>query len=519
MKKIINVFNYIIALCLFVAAVIVLGVSSVTTIYYDMGSDVDWPQYGRENIPLLLVSVAIVFLIFFLIYRKKLFEKSTLFVIAGLVFTAAYCMMLILVIHPQAVNDSKTLDDIINSFMAGDYTSLTQKGEYLFTCPWQRGYVVFGQLMYLLFGPSNYFAWDMVQLISVLITMGLIFLITRDIFENEAIAGIAALLSFGALFFYNYVTYIYGDILSMGPQTLAIYLIIRFVKTDKIRYAVLSAISIAAAIVIKTNCEITLIALLMILIGSTWDYTYKNQVVESKAVTKRLVKRLALALLAITLTFGTRQAVDAYICNLAGIDKIPDGDPSWAYIAMGLQESELEDGWYNGYVYKIFGESNYDSAKTAEVAKDFIAERLSFFAANPKAGIKFFLRKFATQWGDPVCVSTHNLDLVSRHVDNQSEFCDYLVFGRGGRILAWGMNVFMTVCYLGVLAFLLKAIRTGGLNTPRMMLLILIFGGMVFHEFWEGSSRYAMRYYIYWLPYAAYGMEDILGFIRKHIKR
>jgi hypothetical protein len=45
---------------------------------------------------------------------------------------------------------------------------------------------------------------------------------------------------------------------------------------------------------------------------------------------------------------------------------------------------------------------------------------------------------------------------------------------------------------------------------PQMLLLILILGGMVFHEFWEGSSRYAMRYYVYWLPYAAYGMNSIL---------
>jgi hypothetical protein len=43
-----------------------------------------------------------------------------------------------------------------------------------------------------------------------------------------------------------------------------------------------------------------------------------------------------------------------------------------------------------------------------------------------------------------------------------------------------------------------------------MLILILIFGGILFHEFWEGSSRYAMRYYIYWLPYAAFGMKKVL---------
>ena len=47
----------------------------------------------------------------------------------------------------------------------------------------------------------------------------------------------------------------------------------------------------------------------------------------------------------------------------------------------------------------------------------------------------------------------------------------------------------------------------------------LIFGGIAFHEFWEGSSRYTMRYYIYYLPFGAYGLKVLLGFIREHVKR
>ncbi|MBE5825005.1 MAG: hypothetical protein E7307_00065 [Butyrivibrio sp.] len=518
MKRAWEILNIIIAVILSVAAAAVLVISSLSTVYYEMHCDNDQPLYGRENYLLLLISVVAVLVVFYLFYRLKLFNKSSIFVAAGIIFVTAYSLMLILTIHPQAVNDSKTLDNIINAFMEGDYSSLTQRGAYLFTCPWQRGYVAFGQGMYKLFGPSNYFAWDIVQLISVIITMFLIFMITREIFENEVVAGIAALLSFGALFFYNYVTYIYGDIISMAPQTLALYSMIRFVKTEKIRYGILSAVSIATAIVVKTNCEITLIALMMILVGSTWDYTYKNKDIESKAIPRRLAKRIALAAFSVALSFWALAAVDTYFCNLTGLDKIPDGDPSVAYIAMGLQESELEDGWFNGYVYRIFEENDYDSSRTAEVAKSNIADRLSYFVSNPKAGIKFFSRKFATQWADPVCVSTHNLDLVSRHVEDQSKLCDFLVFGKGSRILAWIMNVFMSVCYLGVLVFLINAIRMKKLTTPRMLLLILIFGGMLFHEFWEGSSRYAMRYYIYWLPYAAAGMEVIFGYIHKHGK-
>ncbi len=517
LKKARDVFNYIIALCLFVAAAIVLVVSTVTTIYYDMGSDVDWPHYGRENIPLLALLLITVLAGFYLLKVNGVFEKqSRMLAVFALIFVTAYCLLLILGIKPQAVNDSKTLDDIINQFVDGNYSSLTEPGGYLFIWPFQLGYVGLGQIMVGLFGKSNYFAWDILQLISALITIYLIYKLTWEFFEDKEICGIVALLSCGALFFYNYVTYIYGDIISMAPQTLALYTMVLYVKRGRKRYAVVSAVSIAVAILIKTNCEITLIALLMILLGSLVQDT-----LDRSNIVSMLFERMILAVVMLALVFGAKTAVDSYFCNLTGLDKIPDGSPSWSHIAMGLQESELEDGWFNGYNYKIFAENNYDSEATAAVAKENIAETIADFVRRPLHGARFILRKYVTQWADSVCISTHNLDLVSRHVENQPEVCRYLVFGsdHGSPVLIWIMNVFMTVCYLGVIIYLSGILRGRKPSVSEMLLLILIFGGIVFHEFWEGSSRYTMRYYIYYLPFGAYGLKVLLGAIRKHFKR
>ena len=512
MKKVRDVFNYIIALCLFVAAAIVLGVSTVTTIYYDMGSDVDFPHYGRENIPVLVVLVVVVVGLFYAFKSKAVFEKkSRALAIAGLIFITAYCLLLILGIRPQAVNDSKTLDDIINQFSDGDYTSLTEPGGYLFIWPFQLGYVAFGQFMVSVFGKSNYFAWDMVQLISVLITIYLIYKLTWEFFEDKEICGIVALLSCGALFFYNYVTYIYGDIISMAPQTLALFMMVLYVKRGRRRYAVISGVSIAVAILLKTNCEITLIALLMILVGST--------VTEERFVGKKLLQNLILAAVMLAFVFVSKAAVNSYFCSLTGLDDIPPGSPSWSHIAMGLQESELEDGWYNGYNYRVFEENNYDSDATAIAAKENIGQTLRSFVSRPLHGARFLFRKYMTQWADSVCISTHNLDLVSRHVENQPAVAEFLVFGTGSTAMIWMMNVFMPVCYIGVIIYLSGILKGRKPSVSEMLLLILIFGGIAFHEFWEGSSRYTMRYYIYYLPFGAYGLKVLLGFICEHVKR
>lgn len=493
--KLKNAFYRTILFCLSIGAALVLGCSILTTIHYDVDGElqVDWPHYRKENIPLLLLSLAVVLLIFLLLKKKNVFKEYKKLAIASIGVITAYCLMLILFIKPLPVNDSKTLDDIIQSFVRGDYSSLTTKGEYLYIWPFQLGYVLFGEWVTNIFGAGNYLAWDLLQLVSIIITVWLIYKITWECFEDAEICGMVALLSTGALFFYNYVTYIYGDILSMAPQTAALYMMILFIKRNKISYGFWSGVFISFAIMLKTNCEIALIALIMMLfIGGS-----------KKAVRSKIV----IAVFMLLAVFVVKEGVNTHYCKVTGLAEIPKGSPSVSHIAMGLQESDLEDGWYNGYNYHVFSENDYDTDKTKAAAIENIKGTFTDFAKRPLHGGKFFVRKYLTQWADSVCISTHNLDLVSRHVQEPTALGTSLVYGSGSEIIKWIMNVFMTLCYLGVLIYLFTTLKKKKVTDSEMLMLILIFGGIVFHEFWEGSSRYAMRYYIYYLPFAACGLK------------
>ncbi|WP_026652400.1 glycosyltransferase family 39 protein [Butyrivibrio proteoclasticus] len=516
-----NIFNLIIVFCLALASFLVLATSVVTTIYYDMHYDVDWPQYTRENIPLLLLFTAAVFVVFVLLYKRNLLTtKADGYKLLSYGFVIAYCLMLILVITPLPVNDSKTLDNCINEFMSGNYSALTEKGGYLFFFPFQLGYVAFGQIMTSIFGAGNYLAWDLLQLISILVTVAFLYKITWELFERKAICSIMALMSLGMLFFYNYVTYIYGDILSMGPQTLALYLTLMYIKRDRRDYMIGAALSISLAVMLKTNCQIALIAMCMMILFSIMRPAdaNKTKLFQPSRLTaptwKRALERIIIVILLVACVKLQGFAVNTYYKSVTGLSEIPSGFPKLSWVAMGLQESELEDGWYNGYHYTIYGTFNdYNSEEASALALENIKENVSSFITRPLHGGRFLLRKFLTQWADPVCISTHNLDLVSRHVDRegfQAAACEYLVFGEGSQILCWIMNVFMTVCYFCVFVYLTKVLKEKRISQEEMLLLILIFGGMVFHEFWEGTSRYTMRYYVYWLPFAARGMQIIL---------
>ncbi len=486
--------------------------SFFTTIYYDMNVDVDFPHYKYETISHLIISMVVVFAVFWFINSKKLFENEKLFIGIALIFCFLYCLFLILVIKPLPVDDSMLLDEVINQFAEGDYHAITSSEGYLFIWPFQLGYVLFGQIMHHVFGPSNYFAWDIAQLISILVTVYFLHRITWELFGDRKICSVMALMSCGMLFFYNYVTFIYGDILSMAPQTIALYLTVLYLKRERAGYALWAAPFIGIAIVLKTNCEITLIAMVMLIIISTFKDSCDYR---SYELPKRILGRVAISLVIVAFVYCCRWAVDGYYCRLVGLDSIPEGSPAVSHIAMGLQESELEDGWYNGYNYKVFADNNFDTEATKIAATKNLKASLERFSENPKYAVKFFARKFLTQWADPVCVSTHNLDLVSRHVENPSKMMYHVVFGEGLIIGRWIMNVFMSVCYLCVLVHLFIMLRRGKASGQEMLLLILIFGGMVFHEFWEGSSRYAMRYYVYWLPFAASGMFELISLFRR----
>lgn len=501
--KLKNAFNRFVIICLTVCAALVFGYSFFTTIYYNVPDDFDRPLYARENIPLLVVSLVAVLLIFVFLYKKDIFESYKKLSAFGILFVAAYCLMLIFAIRPLPVNDSKQLDDIIQSFVGGDYSTLTEKGGYLFIWPFQLGYVAFGECVTHIFGAGNYLAWDILQMISILITVWLLYRMTWECFEDKIICGIVAILSCGALFFYNYVTYIYGDILSMAPQTAALYAMILFMKRERSKYGIMSGIFIGFAYMLKTNCLIAIIALIMTLLLSRT----KNDGVKGG----NFAKKLAIVVFMLVVVFGIKNAVNAHYCKVTGLTEIPKGSPAFSHIAMGLQESELQDGWFNGYNYKVFGENDYDVQKTKEAAIENIKETLTDFAKRPLHGGKFFVKKFLSQWADPVCISTHNLELVSRHHDMPTTLGQSLVFGRGSEMIKWIMNVFMTLCYLGVLIYLFTTFTGKKVSDSEMLVLILILGGIVFHEFWEGSSRYAMRYYIYWLPFAACGLKVLIG--------
>lgn len=133
-------------------------------------------------------------------------------------------------------------------------------------------------------------------------------------------------------------------------------------------------------------------------------------------------------------------------------------------------------------------------------------------------------------------MSLREQEETARHVENQPQIAQSIVFGKIYHLMQWVMNVYQTVIYLFVVCYIAirlfqvwkkrKAVgwnisSAGGLEAiffsdGEILMIIFIIGGMIFHKFWEASGRYTMRYYLTMLPLAAEGADMVMKKMSHH---
>lgn len=482
-------------------SLLILGASFFTTIYYDTDQGADLPRFGAQNYLLLILGTGVVLLISYMV--RKLRSKAFLSLL--LTIEAAICFFIIVSAKAVAVTDGLTLDEIINAFNAGDYSSL-DKGGYMFVYPFQIGYVAIGQIIGKVFGPGNYFVFQIINLFAILLSIIYLYKITEQLFGDLQICNVFSLLSLLMFFLFSYVTYVYNDIWSVAPGIMAIYYEICFLKRYKWQDEVAAALFLGAGCLLKTNLYIALIAMCILLVVDM----VQSILTKASDTAKKCVINMLFVVILIVFALCPLKILGACYARAAGLSEYPKGVPSSTYFAMAMQEGEGEWGWYNGFNRNTYDENDYDRDLTDKAAKEAIANRLIEFRKRPLHAVRFYLRKFLTQWADPTFVSMRNFELSMRHSDSQSEFAHSLVRGVWSRIFQAIMDIAHFVVFLGTVIYCIVTVKKKSLDLPKALPILFVFGGMLFHEIWEGSSRYIIRYYLMLLPYAAYGINALI---------
>uniref|UniRef100_UPI00405609CA hypothetical protein n=1 Tax=Acetatifactor sp. TaxID=1872090 RepID=UPI00405609CA len=388
-------------------------------------------------------------------------------------------------------------------FLEGQYFFLGEGG-YCSMYPHQLGLIALVELLFLVVGTYNYYAF---QVICVLLTLGIVYVgfrIVCLITEHKSVAMIYCLSMMGCLPLAFYTDWVYGDIPSIFFALLTAYMLLKYDRRGKIRYLVGIVFSITMALLVRKNSMILLIALC--LAGGVYCIRKKD---------KRMLVSLIVAVLLPILTY---QGIYKIYEMRSGHERY-DEIPTLSWVVMGMQENQGIYGWYNDYGKQVFYANDCNAEYANVMIKLDLEERLEEFQDNPFYARKFYKGKILSQWNEPLYQSIYFSNMYSDETKRPD----------AGTLVSKVSNEYffniLVVCdrmqcwvYLGVVCYFLFAVKRNS-NILQHLLAIALIGGFLFSIIWEAKARYILPYYVTMFPCAVIGFEQMYITVRSLWKR
>lgn len=409
--------------------------------------------------------------------------------ILGVYFLA--CVIFVVVTQLYPISDQRDLIKAAEAMQRGDFSDFLQGG-YLYNNPHQKGILMYIYLFSVIFGERAYLVIQIVNAVWTVAGFWLLGAVTEQMWPEKAedeLGGKVILASVFCLPSFFYVTYIYGNVPGMCLALAGIWLEIAFLKKGKISLLAGSVLCIGLAVILKMNCLIMGIGMLLCAV--------------SMFRKKRFTGRTAVYCLLLLLVFlyGNR-LVDTAVERAFHVPE-SDGIPMNSLIAMGLQDNVAGPGWWNSYSVDNFKESGYDSQLAAQNANRRIVRQIEILTENPMSGVRFFIKKFASGWNNP---TYQGLGILVGREGNYKEEWGKLAQTEDGALLHNYMNLYHSVILAGCLLYLLYYRKK--LNELNLLFPVIIMGGCVFHMFWEMKSVYILPYFIMLLPLSVIGYME-----------
>lgn len=364
---------------------------------------------------------------------------------------------------------------------------------YVGQYPNQLGIVTILYIFASVFGDMNYLAFSLVNLMALVGCYKFL----GDILEYVGLGKLSRILLylFGIVFLplIFYSTYVYGTLLGLAFSLAAIVYELKFLKTNRVKDMILSALFIGFAVMIKNNYLIFMIGMVL------------HAIVRMIKRRKILIGRIVLVIFASVCLFqtGTR----AFIEYKSG-EKIDQGTSSWAWIAMGLQYGNQGNGWYNGYNSETYRSCGYDTASQEAVAKQEVIDRLEyFFVRYKKEAAAFFLDKCASEWNNP---SFEGLSILMLTSDSDNDRPLWLInlLEKEYNTIYWILDFISCIVLFGVVLYLFF---TKNRQEDGILFEMIIVGGVVFHIIWEAKCQYTLPYFMLFLPISISGYKELIA--------
>ena len=402
----------------------------------------------------------------------------------------------LLVDMPPRADQSAVLELSVQ-WLNGDLSSY-DLGNYLYNFPYQSGIVALLALCGRLLGVGKYMPIQILNAGLLALTFWGLYRIAALLLPRDSDDGRSVLLlSLGAWCGLMYSTFVYGNVPSLVLAVLGLWMQLHWqMEGGKLRWLVGSGICLGYSVLFKSFSLIFVMAqaiLLVLHLIRTRD------------------KRVLAWLLAVLLAWqGSNALLNGWVSRHYG-GELNDGAPMVGTIAMGLQPNEVgwrAPGWYNGYNINVYKGAGYDRAEASRQAKDYIRGRVREFAHDPGMAWAFFRDKTLSQWAEP----TYQGFWIACS-GNRPLWLEKLFVGPINTVLVWLMNWYQSLIWVCAAVWIIARRRTATLE--QLLPGLVILGGFLFQLFWEGKGQYTLTYFLLALPYAAAGIQLLLGLGQK----
>jgi len=434
------------------------------------------------------LAVLLALAVFLSKYIERIDPKKLFWLLSAVYGVAA--LYLILNVDGNIRADVKQVYNSAVAVSQGSYAPFL-KGGYMERYPHQLGLMYYDSL--LLRFSSNTKVLFAANFVFVLGINYFTLKIADFLFSDRRVSVLTEVLSFAFLPQLFFILFGYGLIPGFFFLIGAFYFALRFSREHKPwTLLALTAFS-AVAVLLKKNCLIGVVAIVIYLLLS---------------VKRELLAAHGVAILCVLLAaILPGKALLSHYEAVSG-QPLEGGAPSVLWLAMGTDPDNVSHapGWYNGYVWRVYDEAGYDSGEAARTGKEKFSDNIDRITAEPKAAFKYFKDKAVSVWCDPSYQSIWSGPLEDCGQTTGTELTRSVFTGGDGarRVTAIGDLATMFI-WLFAIAFLILCRRVGdGWQLPFMYFI----GGLLFHTAWEGKSQYVYTYVFVLIPFA------VCGFIR-----
>lgn len=471
-------------------------VSLISTTYFNTETSFEeHPQYRLDHILLngLFLFAALLFCFWCLKKKKngKWGEKPWVYLAVLSVIGVSLLWAGVSHTYPEA--DQKAVSWVAwlcaqNNFLFFEH------GKYMQIYPNQLGLTVILEGLYRLAGEENHMLFRYVTALSNGAVVYLLYKITDKLFHNEKINTLVLLLTMGCVQIMLYTTFLYGIMLGLALALASFFfLLCCFEEKEwgrkKLCDCLLSAVFIGLAIQVKNNYSIFLVALTLFLVYKALEY--------------RKLWPVLIAFFLIFMTGLIGKGLTGFYEARSGIP-ISSGMPKTLWIAMGMQEGERAEGWYNEFNYDTFLETDCDATKSHTIAMDSIKASLQKFASDPLYALTFYYKKTVSQWNEP----TYEALWVNQfHQGNFSVIVQSIYEGKLYTLLHEYMNGYQSLIFGAALLCFLS--RRKNFQPEQLFFLLVVLGGFAFHTLWEAKSQYILPYFVILIPYGGAGIVNV----------